>query len=73
MKWPKFRRILEREPLNYRTERQTGSHAKMVSDSGYPTLRLAFHNRQELPGGLIRRILTRDVGLEPDKARDLLR
>lgn len=73
MQWPKFRRVLEREPLNYSVERQTGSHAKLVSASGYPTLRLAFHDRQELPGGLIRRILTRDVGLDVDTARELLR
>ena len=43
----------------------------MVSDR-YPTLRLAFHDQDEIPPGLVRRILVKDVGLAEQEARDLL-
>ena len=72
MKWPKFRRVLTRKPLEYHLDHQSGSHGKYVSDAGYPELRLAFHDHDELPGGLIKRILTKTVGLSEKQARDLL-
>jgi predicted RNA binding protein YcfA (HicA-like mRNA interferase family) len=71
MQWPKFRRILQRKPLDYRITRQSGSHVRMESDR-YPPLTLAFHDKAEIPGGLIRRILTKGVGLTDDEARRLL-
>jgi hypothetical protein len=46
MKWPKFRRILTRKPLEYRLDHQSGSHGKWVSEAGYPELRLAFHDHE---------------------------
>jgi predicted RNA binding protein YcfA (HicA-like mRNA interferase family) len=68
MKWPQFRRVLTRKPLEYRLDHQSGSHGKWVSDAGYPELRLAFHDQDELPGGLIKRILTKTVGLSEKQA-----
>jgi hypothetical protein len=38
MKWPKFRRVLTRKPLEYHLDHQSGSHGKYVSDAGYPEL-----------------------------------
>lgn len=71
MRWPQLRRILEREPLCYRVARQQGSHRTMVAD-GRPTLLMSFHDGQELPGGLVRKILIRDVGLSEVEALRLL-
>lgn len=71
MKWPELRRILERAPLGYRVTRQSGSHKTMEAD-GRPMLHLAFHDSQELPGGLIRKILLKDVGLSDQEARALI-
>lgn len=71
MKWPRLRRILESGPLGYRITRQTGSHRTMEA-VGRPTLHLSFHDDQEIPGGLVRKILVRDVGLSEAEARALL-
>jgi len=38
-----------------------------VSDR-YPDLHLAFHDGQEIPPGLVRKILVRDVGLSVAEA-----
>jgi predicted RNA binding protein YcfA (HicA-like mRNA interferase family) len=72
MRWPELRRVLEREPLRYRVARQTGSHRQLKSEAGYPDLNLAFHDRQELPPGLVRKVLCRDVGLSEPEALELL-
>ncbi len=72
LKWGKLRRILEREPLLYEVVRQKGSHPKLVSRNGYPDLFLAFHEGVEIPPGLVRKILTRDVGLTDEEATALL-
>ena len=72
MKWPKFRRVLERKPLLYEAARQTGSHTVFKSRAGYPDLYLAFHDKAELPPGLIRKILCRDVRLSEEQALALL-
>ena len=71
LRWPELWRVLSREPLNYTVERQSGSHKTLVSPK-YPTLHLAFHDNAEIPPGLVRRILTRDVGLADEDARGLL-
>ena len=39
---------------------------------GRPTLHLSFHDQQEIPPGLIRKILVHDVGLSDDDAQSLL-
>lgn len=71
MRWPRLERILTRHPLNYEVTRQRGSHRTLTAP-GRPTLHLSFHDRQELPGGLIRKILVQDVGLTESEARNLL-
>ena len=38
----------------------------------YPPLTFAFHDKATIPGGLVRKILVRDVGLAEDEARKLL-
>ena len=43
----------------------------MVAE-GRPTIRVAFHDGQELSGGAVRQILVIDVGLTYQEARDLL-
>lgn len=72
MRWPALFRILSRAPLNYSVERPTGrkrkgSHRKLVAE-GRPDLRMAFHDKQELPGSLVREILVKQVGLTEDEA-----
>jgi hypothetical protein len=39
---------------------------------GRPPLTFAFHDRATVPSGAVRRILTKDVGLAEDEARELL-
>jgi len=51
--------------------RQVGSHRRLQSPD-YPPLSFAFHDKATLPGGLVRKILTRDVGLADEEARELL-
>lgn len=72
MKWPQLKRVLERQPLDYRVTKQSGSHRTMESDS-HPTLWLAFHDRAELAPGLVRKIMVKDIGLSEDEALELLR
>jgi predicted RNA binding protein YcfA (HicA-like mRNA interferase family) len=63
-------RHLARSPLSYRQDpdrSREGSHRTLVSDT-YPDLHLAFHEGAEIPPGLVRKILVRDVGLSPDEA-----
>lgn len=72
MKARDLRRVLERKPLHYRRGRQTGSHKTLVSNDGYPSLLWAFHDAQTLPPGLVRKILTEDVGLTDEEAIRLL-
>jgi len=71
MRWPQLERILTRTPLNYVITRQAGSH-KTLEAEGRPTLRLSFHDQQELPPGLVKKILVQDVGLTVDEALTLL-
>jgi len=71
MKAKRLLAVLEREPLNYRVSRQSGSHRRMEAP-GRPPLTFAFHDRATVPSGLVRKILVRDVGLAEDEARKLL-
>ena len=63
--------VLQRSPLNYEVTRQTGSHRKMEAD-GRGSLTFAFHDRDTVPPGLVRKILVKDVGLTEDEALGLL-
>jgi hypothetical protein len=38
----------------------------------YPPLTFAFHDKATVPSGLVRKILTKDVGLADDEPRKLL-
>jgi predicted RNA binding protein YcfA (HicA-like mRNA interferase family) len=63
-------RHLARAPLSYREDparSREGSHKTLVS-ADYPDLHLAFHDRAEIAPGLVRKILTRDVGLSQEEA-----
>jgi predicted RNA binding protein YcfA (HicA-like mRNA interferase family) len=71
MKTKRLLAVLEREPLNYRVSRRSGSHRRMESP-GRPPLTFAFHDRATVPSGLVRKVLVRDVGLAEDEARKLL-
>ncbi len=72
MRWPELYRVLSRKPLQYRIVRQSGSHKTLQSETGYPELNLAFHDDHELAGGLVRKILCKDVGLTDTQARKLI-
>jgi predicted RNA binding protein YcfA (HicA-like mRNA interferase family) len=71
MKAKRLLAVLEREPLNYRVSRQSGSHRRMEAP-GRPSLTFAFHDRATIPSGQVRKVLVRDVGLAEDDARKLL-
>ncbi|MFP5387744.1 MAG: type II toxin-antitoxin system HicA family toxin [Thermoleophilia bacterium] len=71
MKAKRLLAVLEREPLNYRVSRQSGSHRRMEAP-GRPPLTFAFHDSATIPSGLVRKVLVRDVGLAEDEARKLL-
>jgi predicted RNA binding protein YcfA (HicA-like mRNA interferase family) len=71
MKAKRLLAVLEREPLNYRVSRQSGSHRRMEAP-GRPPLTFAFHDRATVPSGLVRKVLVRDIGLAEDEARKLL-
>ena len=66
-------RVLMREPLSYRVVRRKGSHRWLVSAHAYPSFSFAFHDRQELSGGVVRKVLVRDVGLTREQALAILR
>jgi predicted RNA binding protein YcfA (HicA-like mRNA interferase family) len=63
--------LLERQPLGYEVARQSGSHRRLRSPS-HPPLTFAFHDSATIPGGLVRKILIKDVGLDEEEARKLL-
>jgi predicted RNA binding protein YcfA (HicA-like mRNA interferase family) len=71
MKAKRLLAILEREPLNYRVKRRSGSHRRMES-AGRPSFTFAFHDKATIRPTLVRKILTKDVGLAEDEARKLL-
>lgn len=71
MKAKRLLAVLEREPLNYRVSRQSGSHRRMDAP-GRPPLTFAFHDKATIPSGLVRKVLVRDAGLAEDEARKLL-
>ena len=61
-----------REPLSYEIARRRGSHRVLVSRRGHPTIVFAFHDRETIAPGLVRKILVRDVGLGEREALRLL-
>ena len=71
MKAKRLLAILEREPLNYSVKRQSGLHRRMESE-GRPSFTFAFHDKATIRPSLVRKILTKDIGLAEDEARKLL-
>lgn len=71
MKAAALQGLLETE-LGYYVDSQRGSHKKMKSTAGHPPLTFAFHDGVEISKGLVRKILTKDVGLSLEAATQLL-
>ncbi|HMG42282.1 MAG TPA: type II toxin-antitoxin system HicA family toxin [Acidimicrobiales bacterium] len=63
-------RLLQRK-LGYEVDRQKGSHRRLKA-VGRPTLTFAFHDRQSLPPGVVRKVLVKDVGLSEEDAEGIL-
>lgn len=67
----KLRRLLE--ALGYRSSGNgKGSHERLTHDT-FPTLTFAGHAGKEIAGGLVKKILLRDVGLTDQQAKEALR
>lgn len=62
--------ILRAKPLGYVVVRQSGSHRRLEAD-GRPPLTFSFHDNATIPGGLVRTILVKQVGLDEATARGL--
>ena len=71
MKADELLRVLGRQPLGYVVARTKGSHRRLVSEN-FPPLLIAFHSGQTIPAGMVRKVLTKDVGLAEDEALELL-
>ena len=71
VKWRDLQRILCSAPLNYSVHRQRGSH-RILKSPGRPDLLIAGHDGETCSPGLVKKILTKDVGLTEDEARALL-
>jgi predicted RNA binding protein YcfA (HicA-like mRNA interferase family) len=63
--------ILKAKPLGYAIVRQAGSHRRLEAPN-YPPLTFSFHENATIPGGLVRTILVKHVGLGEDEARRLI-
>ena len=63
--------ILTAKPLEYVIVRQSGSHRRLES-SHHPPLTFSFHDSATIPGGQVRTILVKHVGLNEDVARRLV-
>jgi predicted RNA binding protein YcfA (HicA-like mRNA interferase family) len=66
-------RLLMRPPLSYRIIRQRGSHRRLASDRGYPPISYAYHDADTVGPAAIRRVLIRQIGLEPSVCEAVLR
>jgi len=73
MKARELRRVLERAPLSYSAKPSSGgSHTTLTSANGYRDLRWAFHDKQTIAPGLVRNILTKQVGMSEEDAMGIL-
>lgn len=71
MKANKFRRVLRALGYAKVPGRGHGSHEILRAD-GRPQLTFAFHGNATIPGGLVRSILVKDVGLTMEEAKEVL-
>lgn len=58
--------------LGYVEVRRKGSHRHMTCNGRLP-LTFAFHDGQTIPPGLVKKVLTKDVGLTNEQIIDLLK
>ena len=65
-------RVLMGPVLQYEINNQRGSHRKLVSRAGYPSLLFSAHDGETLGPVLVRKILIGDVGLTEEKAKEVL-
>jgi predicted RNA binding protein YcfA (HicA-like mRNA interferase family) len=72
LKAKQFLAVLQREPLNYAVVRQSGSHRKLESESGYPPIGLSYHDKATVPPGVVRKYLVTLIGLSEKEALELL-
>jgi predicted RNA binding protein YcfA (HicA-like mRNA interferase family) len=61
-----------RAPLNYEVTKQKGSHRKLASSAGYGSFTFSWHDRETLPGGVVKEVLVKKVGLTESDAFKLL-
>jgi predicted RNA binding protein YcfA (HicA-like mRNA interferase family) len=71
LKAKKLLRVLQAEPLGYRTARQKGSHRVMQAPNR-PTLIFSFHDSQTIRPSTVKDILCTQVGLAEHEALALL-
>jgi len=72
MKARRLLAVLQRDPLGYVVARRTAGSHRVLTAPGRPRIVFSFHDRQTLPGGMVRKVLVKDVGLAEDQALDLL-
>lgn len=72
MKARELLRVLQRAPLAYSVKRSKGGSHRILESPDHPDLLWAFHDGQDLPPGLVRKILKRDVGLTDEEIEQIL-
>lgn len=65
-------RVLTRPPLNYDVVRQKGSH-RSLRVTGRAPLTFHYAEADDVPGGLVRKFLVEQAGLDEQEALDLVR
>ena len=72
LKAKKLMKALKRRPLSYKIVHQEGSHRKLESPNGYPSIDFVYHDKDTVPPGLVRQMLVKRVGLSEKEALKLL-
>ena len=57
--------------LGYKEVRRKGSHRRLTCEGRQP-LTFAFHDGQTIPPGMVKKVLTKDVGLSDNEIQDLI-
>lgn len=65
-------RVLSGERFQYEVVRQRGSHRILRSATGYPPLTFAFGDSESIGPVMVKRILTKGVGLSEEEAMEVL-
>ena len=72
MKARKLRKLLRGLGYHRVPGRGHGSHELLRAD-GYSDILFAFHSKDDVPGGLIRNILVKQVGMTREEAEEAVR